>query len=203
MDKRTLLTSWDDGSIHDLRLALLLKKYDIPAIFYIPCNCELNDEEIRFLSKDFKIGGHTVTHPDDMKRLSKSRQEGEVGDNKKMLEAIIQQKIVDFAYPSGKYNDVTIDVVKKVGFKRARTTMSGSTELNQDPYKIRPSVHCYPETSKYNKPDWQNEARIRFDYVIKNGGRFELWGHSWEIEKFGLWEELENFLKYWYEAIHS
>lgn len=25
---------------------------------------------------------------------------------------------------------------------------------------------------------------------------FHLWGHSWEIEKYGMWEELEKFLEY-------
>lgn len=32
-------------------------------------------------------------------------------------------------------------------------------------------------------------------YSIKKCGIFHLWGHSWEIEKFGLWNELEKTIK--------
>ncbi len=33
--------SWDDGSIYDIKLASLMAKYDIKAMFYIPnTNCE-------------------------------------------------------------------------------------------------------------------------------------------------------------------
>jgi hypothetical protein len=32
--------------------------------------------------------------------------------------------------------------------------------------------------------------------VRKNGGIFHLFGHSWEIERFGLWDELDEVLAY-------
>jgi len=34
---------------------------------------------------------------------------------------------------------------------------------------------------------------------IKNtaiGGVFHIWGHSWEIEKYKMWDELELFFKF-------
>jgi len=31
--------------------------------------------------------------------------------------------------------------------------------------------------------------------VLATGGLFHLWGHSWEIEQYGLWKELEMVLK--------
>ena len=31
--------------------------------------------------------------------------------------------------------------------------------------------------------------------MMATGGVFHLWGHSWEIEQFGLWKELETLLK--------
>lgn len=56
-------TSWDDGSELDLKLAKMLKKYCLPATFYLPYMCELNLTQICFLSKDFEIGSHTLSHP--------------------------------------------------------------------------------------------------------------------------------------------
>jgi len=34
--KAVITTSWDDGSIFDLKLKDLLKRYSIPATFYVP-----------------------------------------------------------------------------------------------------------------------------------------------------------------------
>ena len=43
---------------------------------------------------------------------------------------------------------------------------------------------------------WINLSKNLFDYVLKNGNIFHLWGHSWEIEKYGMWQDLEEILKY-------
>ena len=37
-------------------------------------------------------------------------------------------------------------------------------------------------------------AEIFLDKVEKHGGCFHLWGHSWEIEEKGLWNDLEEIL---------
>jgi hypothetical protein len=33
------------------------------------------------------------------------------------------------------------------------------------------------------------------NHLLENGGCFHLWGHSWEIEKHGLWTRLEDIFK--------
>jgi len=43
---------------------------------------------------------------------------------------------------------------------------------------------------------WQNLARASFYYAKNHGEIFHLFGHSWEIEKYGMWRELEEFLKF-------
>ena len=71
MNKKLLVTtSWDDGHKLDIRLAALLKKYGIKGTFYIcPQDHEFKNEDllstqdILTISKDFEIGGHTITHP--------------------------------------------------------------------------------------------------------------------------------------------
>ena len=63
-----ITTSWDDGSLSDMRLAELLIKYHIPATFYLPIdNIErrcLGRAEISSLARDFDIGCHTYHHTD-------------------------------------------------------------------------------------------------------------------------------------------
>lgn len=48
MDKAIVTTSWDDGHPSDLKLAELLKRYDVPATFYIPID---NRERVKMSSE--------------------------------------------------------------------------------------------------------------------------------------------------------
>jgi hypothetical protein len=38
-------------------------------------------------------------------------------------------------------------------------------------------------------------SEILINRILTTGGVFHLWGHSWEIEKYGLWKELEMLLE--------
>ena len=44
--------------------------------------------------------------------------------------------------------------------------------------------------------DWLELAKKLFDSVLQNGGIWHLYGHSWEIDDLGLWEDLEQILDY-------
>ena len=44
--------------------------------------------------------------------------------------------------------------------------------------------------------EWDALARAMFDQVIKEGGVYHLWGHSWEIDDHNDWERLENVFRY-------
>ena len=81
---KDFITSWDDGRYQDFRLAELLKKYEIPAIFYIPVNCEIDKDGILKLAKDFEIGSHTLTHA-LLTRISLDNAEREIKGGKEIL----------------------------------------------------------------------------------------------------------------------
>ncbi|HLG31044.1 MAG TPA: hypothetical protein VI387_12610, partial [Candidatus Brocadiales bacterium] len=42
---------------------------------------------------------------------------------------------------------------------------------------------------------WKSLLEMMFVMVRDRVEVLHLWGHSWEIEKYDLWEELEEFLK--------
>ena len=192
------ITSWDDGRIEDIRLSTLLKKYKIPAIFYIPNTTELSNTEILMLHKDgFIIGGHTVNHPEDMKLLHGGQLTAEILGNKRFLENIIGEEVVDFCYPSGRYNESTIKVLKELDFNSARTAVVLNTEPPSDLYRIATTVHVYPHRKEYDGRSWLEVAKELYEKAMKEEkSYYHLWGHSWEIEKFDLWNELEEFFKY-------
>lgn len=184
-------TSWDDGDLKDLKLADLLRKYNIPATFYIPGCTELTDNEILGLSKDFEIGGHTMTHPVDMKILSNEDLYYEIDVNKRLLENITGKQITKFCYPRGRYNERVTDQVKKSGYKLARTTICLKTE-NTNPFRYDTTIHAFPR-KEYKGLDWVAAAHRYVEYAQISNGYFHLWGHSWEIEYMLHWQKLEMF----------
>ena len=44
--------------------------------------------------------------------------------------------------------------------------------------------------------EWDALAKAMFDQVIKEGGIYHIWGHSWEIDEHDDWEPLENVFRY-------
>ena len=191
-----ILTSWDDGCAEDFKMAELLKKYELPGIFFIPTVTLLTVEEIKNLSHTYDIGGHTTTHPADMKLLSDRAAYNEVHDNKIWLEEVIGKEVEWFCYPKGRYNQNTIEQVKKAGFKYARTTDIGNV-LPCEPYRIRPAAHAYHRRKENEGVHWVTKA-MQLYTLAKNSENsyYHIWGHSWEVEGLGLWDELEELFKF-------
>lgn len=44
--------------------------------------------------------------------------------------------------------------------------------------------------------NWFNLSKNMFDYTKKRNGIFHLWGHSWELDKYNMWSDLEKLFKY-------
>jgi hypothetical protein len=131
-----------------------------------------------------------------------------------------------FCYPSGRVGADSARLVKEAGFKGARTVEYGQIVPTKNPYLMPTTIQVYPfpfrkkdagtfywrmllqpfrqrsiAFRKMGVPlsafySWQALARASFDVALKRGGVFHLWGHSWEIEKYGMWDELESLLKY-------
>jgi len=197
-----LIFSFDDGHILDLKVADILERYGFKGIFYIPTKRMFGDqsmtpEQIRQLSdRGHEIGGHTVNHPQDIKLLSESEIYIEVNHNKDYLEGITGKKITKFCYPRGRYNDLVKSIVKDAGYLQARTTNVLAFSSLFSSFEKPTSIHLYPRVEYHGKPIF-DIAKLVFDTAKQNlDGEFHLWGHSWEIDKLGLWQEFEDILKY-------
>lgn len=227
-------TSWDDGSIHDLKLAELLARYSIKGTFYIPIkNLERNDslepEQIKLISELFEIGGHTYSHMvlSDVDYYTAKR---EIEEGKKALEDIISKSVVTFCPPRGKFKKKHLELIQYAGFKLVRTVGYLRTRNIVESYNNMSLLHTtfqfYPHKpltyiiSALKRNDregfihiWKNISNLTWHKFLRNifrevessGGVFHLWGHSWELEEYNLWNELEDFLKYMrdYENIQT
>lgn len=214
---KLITTSWDDGSPHDFRLAELLEKYNMTGTFYIPKHNQehpvMDEPSVRALSRNFEIGGHTLNHV-NLREASENTVELEVAGCHKWLEEVTGQEPKSFCIPFGKYKNTTVDAITRAGFTYIRTTELLDTGGNDLPSATTLQLYNHTKTTyalhlikrarfgnlltwlKGNSP---GELEHLADYYIRlidrGRGVFHLWGHSWEIEEFGLWKKLELIFK--------
>lgn len=185
--------SIDDGFSQDIRLLELLEKYGFAdkAVFYIatanPNIWLLTDDSIREIAKRAEVGSHTLHH-EVLTRLAPDEQWAQIMGGITALEAIIGKKPEKFAPPRGWYNDQVIESARKCGVSEFRTMKQGCI-IDQAGSFVQPiSVHFHPEHYK--------EYLTLFPLANTHGGYFHVTCHSWELQKFDLWEEYEEMLKF-------
>ena len=216
-------TSWDDGDPLDLKVAELLRDRNLPGTFYVPFTGPhgrqtLTPDHLRSLAVEgFEVGGHSLSHnvlpplrPDEMAR--------EVGLCKMRLEDILGERVRMFCYPKGRFNAAVISHVKQAGYLGARTTRMLRQTLDFNPYQMPTSLLAYPNrcrvyarnmvrarnirglfdyvTQFIQLGSWVSMGRILFDRVLKEGGVWHLFGHAWQIQELGLWNDLKEILDY-------
>ena len=206
-------TSWDDGSVSDIKLSNLLEKYSLKATFYITKSYRylerpLTSREIIELGNKHEMGAHTLIHP-DLDKISNESANDEILGSKEYLENLLDCDVRMFCYPRGRYNDEIIRMVKKAGFIGARTCSHGDFNMPNDPYKWQITLHTSngsPLTTfgiwRINRlsirslMDWEIRAKELFDLALKKGGVYHLWGHASEFEKKDEWDKLERVFRY-------
>lgn len=121
---KSIILTFDDGyDDHYFNALPILEKYHATATFFIVSGFVGND---RYMSEDqigaledagMEVGGHTITHLN----LANATYEKAVVE----IFTSLRNRSAVFAYPSGKYNPVTLDVVSGLGVKAAVTTNIG------------------------------------------------------------------------------
>jgi peptidoglycan/xylan/chitin deacetylase (PgdA/CDA1 family) len=216
-------TSWDDGDPLDLRLAEMLRTKAVRGSFFVPLTGPdgrptLGPGDLRSLQGEgFEIGAHTVSH----RTLAPLRGEQlwtEVHRSKEVLENMLGHNVPMFCYPKGSYNQWTIRAVEKAGFEGARTVRMLSRGLRFKRYEMPTTLQAFPHTplnylrnlgkqgdfpSFYSYvtdlracENWVQLGQKLFDRVLREGGIWHLYGHSWELEELNLWERLSEMLDY-------
>ncbi|TAL08195.1 MAG: hypothetical protein EPO02_13490 [Nitrospirae bacterium] len=197
--------SFDDGTVQDIRVAELVKKYNIETIFYWPVKPELvnepagrislSTEQMKLLAKKFEIGSHTISHP-LLTRIPLEQAKVEIEQSKLILEEIFEQDINSFSYPRGYSNPAIQEAVVEAGYLSARSTLVGYVHESENPFFEQTAVHVACDRKEYAGLNW-------FDYGIKlfeiaqniPNSVFHIFGHSWEIDQNHQWEKFEEFLK--------
>jgi peptidoglycan/xylan/chitin deacetylase (PgdA/CDA1 family) len=213
-------TSWDDGHPSDLRVADLLEKHGLKGTFYLPCtNSEgrpvMSSTEVAELGRRFEIGGHTKDHL-SLTELSHHLAAGQILANKCSLEDILGHEVFGFAYVRGRYNRLVRDLVRKAGYRYARTAKSLVSTPGFDRFQVPTTLQFFGHSkSVYFRNFLSQGPRFRRLAILaavlahdelatralqvvgvctRLGGHFHLWGHSWELDDHDLWGELDRLL---------
>ena len=211
-----ITTSWDDGHPLDFRIAELLNKYNLQGTFYIPKTNEehevMSEIDIVSLSKEFEIGGHTMNHF-RLESNTRSFHEHEIISSFKWLSELLHYGPISFCFPSGVYDKEVILTAKKAGYLLFRTVELLSIDHSKTQL-LKTSLQLYHHNQftyfkhlvkrrrTKNLIQWLQSGSLTHllhltDYYLniiekKGSGSFHLWGHSWEIEEYGLWQKLEE-----------
>jgi len=142
----------------------ILKRYNFPAAMFVHTGFVGNKEgnypkmdwdTLRELVKDplFTVGGHTISHPDDMALLSAEEQTREMTVSKADLEKELGVPIEYFAYPNGKGDEMTWELARAAGYKMAFTIKNGLAEESPGIMAIHRYVHTRLEKA------WEDRER--------------------------------------------
>ncbi|HVC56957.1 MAG TPA: polysaccharide deacetylase family protein [Stellaceae bacterium] len=213
-------TSWDDGHPSDLRVAALLEQHGIRGTFYIPSrNSEgrpvLRPAEITQLGRQFEIGGHTRNHV-SLTELAPDLATDEILANKHWLEDVLGREVRGFAYVRGRHNRTVRRLVAQAGYQYARTVKNLTSTPGSDPFAVstttqffahprsiylRNYISCGPTLNRsailaavLRDPGLVTRLSRAAQACARWGGYFHLWGHSWELDQYDLWSELDCLL---------
>ncbi|MGB6625725.1 MAG: polysaccharide deacetylase family protein [Candidatus Acidiferrales bacterium] len=211
-------TSWDDGHPLDQRIADLPAKHSLTGTFYVPMQNSrpvMTVEEIRRLSETFEVGAHTVDHV-VLTEVSEQTAERQIRESKRRLEDTTGISCETFCFPKGRFRTSHLDMVRRAGFRCARTVELLSTRfpicqagIFLIPTTVQASPHPWTAHVKNSakrltwrnmvnfilharSPNWVETAHSMLQIVAQRGGVFHLWGHSWEIEEQQQWPQLES-----------
>ena len=140
-DKPIILT-FDDGydDAHTNAFPTLAKNNFIGVFYIITSQIgksqRMTKNQIIELDKaGMIIGSHTSTHP-NLSTLSLDSEKSQINDSKSTLEQILGHPIYDFCYPSGKFSDTTISLLKSASYKTAVTTQNAISSAQSDLFKL-------------------------------------------------------------------
>jgi peptidoglycan/xylan/chitin deacetylase (PgdA/CDA1 family) len=137
---RPVIITLDDGYA-DLYTAAfpILSSHDFKAVAYIVSGFIGHpryvsaDQVVQMDHNGIEVASHTVNHA-DLSHSSAGNVWREVVDSKQSLERLLGHPVLDFAYPSGKFNAQVVAAVRQAGYDTAVTTMESVDHSVSDRY---------------------------------------------------------------------
>lgn len=179
----------------------------------------------RTISDAQEIGAQTVSHA-RLTEITVEAVRREVCDSKSDLEHLLGCPVEMFCYPYGAHDERIRRIVQESGFLGARTISRFRLSLPDDPFQMATTMRVFPHpywprqrirrewrsALRFNSYDtahlvwlglplttytsWVEMTKKMFDRVARDGGMWHLWGHSWEVEQHGMWQQMEEVFRH-------
>ncbi|NLI91616.1 MAG: polysaccharide deacetylase family protein [Peptococcaceae bacterium] len=140
--EKPILLTFDDGYLDNYSAAWpVLQQHHFRATFFIVTGSlgpgMMDWKELQDL-KDHgnSIGSHTVNHY-DLRQLSSGGQEDELSASKQVLDEHLGINVQAFCFPSGRYNNRTLELMPQLGYKLGFTTIPGNVHLGDNPLTLK------------------------------------------------------------------
>ena len=119
---------------HAMRVIRSWSEMSFPGI---PTTRAMSEEELRRLVDGglIELGAHTSHHP-MLPQLSFERQKEEIQSSKRVLEALLGEKIAGFSYPNGRATVDAKTLVRETGFTYACTSLHDVVRPGSDVYEL-------------------------------------------------------------------
>ncbi|MGB8012714.1 MAG: polysaccharide deacetylase family protein [Terriglobales bacterium] len=134
--------TFDDGCETDLIAAApVLCEFGFNATFYLTAGFlgtpgYLNAVQVRDLdAQGFQIGCHSMTHP-YLSDLPEAELKREIGDAKLQIESIVGHPIEHFSCPGGRYDQRTLQMARRVGFRTVANSEFHANSPGTSSYKL-------------------------------------------------------------------
>lgn len=201
---KTLIMSFDDGCVADIKLASLFDKYHIIGTFNISSSSigttqiwsvkngdtirqsYVSEKTILKIYKNHEIAAHGATHKNFLK-ITRDEILEQINVDIQKLNLLTKRKITSIAYPFGAVNDSVSKIVASTGLTNARTVkVSNNFELPENMLMWNPTCRDDKALDFLDNYLKLNEKKLSVFYV---------WGHSWELGNEKRWENMMHFCK--------
>lgn len=192
--KKALTFSYDDGQIHDIRLAEILRSHGMKGTFNLNSGTLADADNCFFVNKNklaeiyegHEIAVHGVEHR-NLGNCTDSEIVTEVINDRIALEKLTGAPVQGMAYAYGAYNEHIMNLLSACGIKYART-------VGENPWFDVPK----------NFLAWDSTCHHSHD-IVKKGEEFlslpnwkelpimYVWGHSYEFAGDDSWHIIEEF----------
>ena len=201
--RKALTLSYDDGTVHDIRLVEILNRYGIKATFNLNSihftqrrpqkTRAMTREEAAalFAGSGHEIAVHSFSHP-FLEQLPRGNAAWELMQDRKTLEEMFGCIVRGMAYPMGTYNDEVVEAARLCGICYARTCKAThGFDLPEDWLRLHPTCRhndpalmelCSRFLTLHEDRPWDPRPKL-----------FYLWGHSYEFSDDDNWELIEEF----------
>lgn len=132
LPSRPVVLTFDDGYIDFFTTAFpVLMDHGFKAVSYVVPGFlngsrYMTTDQVRAIdSGGIEVGAHTMHHV-DLTTASAAQLTMEVQGSRNVLEQIVGHPVLDFCYPSGKYNAAVLAATERAGFLSATTEVPGT-----------------------------------------------------------------------------